>query len=206
MDVYEYWIGENVNYQNLWKAYENGDGYKRKFNFLKTHLIEIEFEYPPSSLPLFNQEVVYKTLKGYFHDLKKICLSREEYTSAGPLFIYEISRGSGIWTFLGELPYILLYGTTLTKEKIVGQKLENFDKKLKILKDYFGDGVRPDLFENFISAETPRDIEEAVNRLLQERIKDIRVSQVPFNGKIAESRRNLISLNSELAEDEPGKE
>ncbi|MBS9461245.1 hypothetical protein LV716_07375 [Flagellimonas sp. HMM57] len=200
MDIYEYWIGRNVNYRDYWEAYDAGQGYKMKFESMTSHIIEIEFENPTIDLPLFNQEAIYKTLKGYYHDLKKYCLSESEYGSAGPLFLYEINRGSGIWTFLGELPYILLYGTTLTREKIIGQRLDNMEKKLKIMKEYFGNGIRPELYDSFMKAKSPREIESAVERLFQERIKDIRISEQPFNGNIEETRQTLISLNEKLDE------
>ena len=200
MDIYEYWIGRNVNYRDCWEAYDSGEGYKMKFESMTSHVIEIEFENPTIDLPLFNQEAIYKTLKGYYHDLKRHCLSDSEYGSAGPLFLYEINRGSGIWTFLGELPYILLYGTTLTREKIIGQRLDNMEKKLRIMKEYFGNGVRPELYDSFMEAKTPREIESAVERLFQERIRDIRVSEQPFKGNIEEVRQTLISLNEKLDE------
>ena len=198
MNIYEYWIGKNVNYAEYWDAYDDGEGYKMKFESMRTHIIQIEFEEPTIDMPLFNQEAVYKTLKGYFHDIKKICLSKNEYSTAGPLFLYEINRGSGIWTFLGELPYILLYGTTLTKEKIIGQRLDNMEKKLKILKEYFGSDVRPELYDTFMEAKSPREIEKAVNRLFQEKIRDIKISKRPFNGNIEETRKSLISLKEKL--------
>ena len=200
MDTYEYWIGRNVNYTDTWQAYDTGEGYRAKFRSMKVHIIEIHFELPSRDNPLFNQEAVYKTLKGYYHDLKQICLSPSEYSSAGPMFLYEINRGSGIWTFLAELPYILLYGTTLTKEKIIGQRLDNMEKKLKILKEYFGTGVRPELYESFMNAKSPRQIEQAVNRLFQERIKDIKISQREFLGDASETRKSLISLKEKLDE------
>jgi hypothetical protein len=140
---YEYWIGKDINLKKYWTAYKEGQGYIQKFDDMKCHVFEITFEIPPKHLPLFNLEPIYKTLKSYYHELKEDILSKNEYGSVGPLFIYEINRGSGIWTFLGELWYILVLGTTLSEEKIKGQRLDNLEKKLRMLKEYFGEGNVP---------------------------------------------------------------
>ena len=73
-------------------------------------------------------------------------------------------------------------------------------KKLKILKEYFGNGVRPELYDSFMNARSPREIETAVNRLFQERIREIRVSKEPFTGNIEEAKETLVSLNEKLDE------
>lgn len=194
MDLYEYWIGRNVNYEEYWTSYLSGDGYKEKFKSMKTHAIEIQFKNYSNETPLFNFEVIYKTLKGYFHDLKRYCLTTEEYNNAGPLFIYEVNRGSGVWTLLGQLPYLLVYGTSLVNEKVIGQRLDNLQKKLEILEHHFGDGVRPELYKSFMNAKTPNEIEFALGRLFEEKIKDVRISKKSFNGNINESRDSMISL------------
>src|SRR2546423_3071212 len=128
MSMYEYWIGEGVDYKKVWRDYEDGLAYIDKFKSMRAHLIRIELNQFPANLPLFNHEAVYKTIKGYFHDLKQLCLSHEEYMYASPLYLYDVRRGSGIWDFLGELRQLLLLGTTLADEKVIGQQLDNIDK------------------------------------------------------------------------------
>lgn len=178
---YEYWIGKSTNLNKYWTAYYEGKAYEQKFTLMNCHLLEITFEKTAKELPLFNLEPILKTIKAYYHDLKKDCLSKEEYNSAGPLFIYEINRGSGIWTFLGEIWYMMLLGTTLTEEKIKGQRLDNMDKKLKILKEHFGDyAVRPELYHAFMKADTPSDMEAAVQNLFNEKIKSVKISKSPI--------------------------
>jgi hypothetical protein len=103
MSVEEYWIGQGVDYKAVWVSYEEGLGYIDKFRKMRVHALRIELAQFPSDLPLFNHEAVYKTIKGYFHDLKQQCLSPGESDVAGPLFLYSVERASGIWTFLGEL-------------------------------------------------------------------------------------------------------
>ena len=51
-----------------------------------------------------------------------------------------------------------------------------------------------------MNAKTPNQVEEAINRLFNERIKDIRISLEPFIGNIDESRSNIISLGDKLSE------
>lgn len=198
----EYWIGKDIDLRKYWAAYRNGEGYMRKFEEMQSYVLEITFETPPKHLPLFNLEPIYKTIKGYYHELKKDILSANEYNSAGPLFIYEINRGSGIWTFLGELWYTLVLGTTLSEEKIKGQRLDNLDKKLRILKEYFGEAnIRSELFENFMRADTPAETQEALQNIFAERIQSVKISRQPFTGQIDENRKNMLDLKDLETED-----
>src|SRR5512138_2774604 len=113
MDVYEYWIGQRIDYRAVWQAYEEGiDGYIDKFRSMRVYLLRVELTQFSSDLALFNHEAVYKTIKGYFHDLKRYGLSEEEYISTGPLFLYSVDRGSGIWNLLGELQPLIALAVT----------------------------------------------------------------------------------------------
>jgi hypothetical protein len=53
MSFYEYWIGRDANLDAIWRDYEQGAGYEQKFRQTTCHLLEIEFEIPPASDPLF---------------------------------------------------------------------------------------------------------------------------------------------------------
>src|SRR5437660_8359407 len=103
VEVSEYWIGKGVDYESLWAAYDGGQGYIQKYYNMTTHLLVIEFSSPEKSKPLFEHEAIFKTIKGYFHDFKKACLTYDDYATAGPLFFYSVERASGIYKFLGEL-------------------------------------------------------------------------------------------------------
>jgi hypothetical protein len=196
---YDYWIGKDSSLEYYWRAYHEGKGYQQKFQTMQCHVFEITFEKTAKELPLFNLEPLYKTLKAYYHDFKRDCLSEREYNNAGPLFIYEINRGSGIWTWLGEVYYTLILGTTLTEEKIKGQRLDNLEKKLRILKEHFGEGnVRPELFEAFMKAGTPDEMESALQNLFQEKILDVRISKFPVITTVEEARKEMISLKEIL--------
>ncbi|HEY4944371.1 MAG TPA: hypothetical protein VII56_23285 [Rhizomicrobium sp.] len=125
ISVEEYWIGKGIDYKSLWSAYDRGKGYQEKFYSTRAHLIRIEFKDPNLKEPLFNHEVIYKTIKGLFHDLKKANLSADEYANAAPIFLYRIDRGSSVWEFLGELRQLLTLGTTLSDQQTIGQGLKN---------------------------------------------------------------------------------
>jgi hypothetical protein len=198
--MYEYWIGKGVDYDRLWKAYDEGQPYIQKYQSMRVHLIQISFEQQSSSLPMFNCEAILKTVKGYFHDLKHICLTTDEYQTAGPLFVYSIDRSSEIWAFLGELRQLLLFGTTLSDQQTIGHKLDNIDKKLEILKKHFGTDVNPEDFQRFMKAKTPRQIEGAFQHLIEQGIKKVEISQEPFSGNIEETKTKLVDIKKLLNE------
>jgi hypothetical protein len=180
----EYWIGKGIDYDAVWAAYESGTAYKEKFRKMQVHLLRITIEAHPLDQPLFNFEAVSKTVKGYFHDLKRMCLSEAEYNASGPLFVYRVGRSSGVWDFLGELRQLLMLGTSLADEKVIGEKLDNLDKRLDFLRKHFGSAVSPQDFETFMRAQTPRQLEKAVRKLIEQGIKKVEVSRDPFAGHI----------------------
>lgn len=201
--MYNYWIGKDTDYDSVWSDFENGRQYEQKFRTMRVHLIRITLNEPARNLPLFNFEAVFKTIKGYYHDLKEICLTESEYNSAGPLFVYAVNRGSGIWDFLGELRQLIMLGTTLADEKAVGQKLENMDKKIEFLKKHFGEVVSED-FQKFMSASSSRKLQKAVDKLVEQGIKSIQISGQPFEGDIEKTEDSLIDIKELLykADDE----
>jgi hypothetical protein len=204
MDVPEYWIGRGVDYRAIWNAYEGGtSGYIDKYFSAPVYLLRLKFGYPPYDKPLFNHEALYKTLKGYFHDLKYACLPRTIYNDSGPLYLYKIDRSSGVWDLLAGLRELLLFGTTLSDEKVIGEQLSNVQKKLDILKEHFGDSVHPEDFFRFMNARSSSDIDIAVQKLLEQRLLSAKLSKTPFVGSLENVEMNLIELKSET---DPGPE
>ena len=204
VDRNEYWIGEGIDYDELWNAYDDGIGYVDKFRSMDVHLLRITFAEPSASSPLFNLEAVYKTLKGYFHDLKTAVLSADEFALAGPLFLYRVDRGSGIWDFLGELRQLLMLGTSLSDEKVMGERLGNLDARIMFLRRHFGDAVRPEDFEAFMKARTPRQLSKAMQRLIDQRIQSVQISRESFRGEPPSLDEAVIELKglSEPASDD----
>jgi hypothetical protein len=205
MSFYEYWIGKGINLRQLWEDYEQGTGYIDKYRGMDVHLVQFTFKDPPVSLPLFNLEVVLKTMKAYFHEIKVLSLSQEEYNEAGPLFVYEINRGSAIWSFLASLRHLVLFGTTLADEQLKNlmfdnelKKLEIVDKKIKVLRKHFGDSINPEDFRNFLAANKEPGLQIAVNKLLSQGIEKVEISKEPFLGDINATKKSLIDIKKEL--------
>lgn len=194
MSFYEYWIGKNINLDAVWRDYEEGSGYERKFRQIKCHLLQIEFENPPAADPLFSFEAVFKTTRRYFHDVKQSCLSPREYDEAAPLYFYGVMRGSAIWQWLGELRQLLLFGTSLGDEKVVGQTLDNLDKKLAILHKYFGSDVNPKDFDAFMRAKAAPEIEAVVRKMLRHKIKRVSISARPIGGSNLPADAELLDM------------
>jgi hypothetical protein len=194
--TFEYWIGEGVDYDAIWAAYESGSRYAQKFSSMRVHLLRVTLREQPRELPLFNFEVVYKTIKGYFHDFKQACLPRDEYQVAGPLFIYRVDRSSGIWDFLGELRQLLMFGTSLADEKLMGGRLTSLDKRVEFIRKHFGNAVSREDFERFMRAKTPRQLERAVHKLFAQGIQRVEVSSQPFVGDIQATEATLIDVKA----------
>ncbi len=178
MSVSEYWIGEGIDVRAVWRDFGEGRGYEDKLRQISPHLLEIEFEAPTSD-PLFSFEAVFKTTRRYFNDMKQLCFAPWEYDRAAPLYFYGVDRGSAIWRWLDELRQLLRFGTTLGDENVVGQTLDNLDKKLSILQKYFATGVNPKDFDAFMRAKAAPEIEAAVRKMLRQRIKRVSISTKP---------------------------
>lgn len=178
-EIAEYWTGRGVNYRRLWASYDVGyDGYVGKYKSRDVHLFVVEFRFPPSYLPLVDHEAVLKTMKGLFHDLKKENLSPHEYDEALPLFLYSVNRGSGIYSFLGELRQLLMFGTVLGDEKIMDAHLENKQKRINFLMKNFP-SVDPETAQRFIMARTNYEMDEALGKIMKHGIVSIKVSEEP---------------------------
>jgi hypothetical protein len=75
MPYEQYWIGRHVDLDQLWRDYDDGDGYIAKVKSTRLHLLRLTFSGHPAHLPLFDHEAIYKTVKGSFHDIKAECMS-----------------------------------------------------------------------------------------------------------------------------------
>jgi hypothetical protein len=195
MDIYEYWIGQDIDYASVWQVYEEGAGYIDKFRSMRVHLLRIELTRFPSNLPLFNHEAVYKTIKGYFHDLKLYSLSKKEYMSTGPLFLYSVDRGTGIWNFLGELEPLLALAVTLVEGMIRNQILVNSGKARQILQEYFPD-ANPDDIERIMQANSRGDLQFALRKLVAQEIQGVKVSRAPFEGDFGATEKTLFDIQN----------
>lgn len=185
MDFYEYWIGENIDLENIWEIFDEGKIYVEKYNSMEVYLFRLQFNHA-LNLPLFDHEAISKTIKSLFHDLKKECFSDLEYNRLGPIFLYEINRGSAIWTFLAELKPLLIFSTVLSTAllwgKLEGQSLNNLNKKIDIIRKLYPDASDLDV-QDFINAWTFIGRKKVLNRLAKQGLEKIEISKEPFNGK-----------------------
>jgi hypothetical protein len=133
MSFYEYWIGEGIDLKKVWKNYEDGKGYINKYCSQDSYLLSIEFEEPSGECPLFNHEAIYKTIKGLYHDLKRLFLNEEDYKNSGPIYLYEIKRGSVDWSWVSNDFLGLFFLALLLWGKPVNIWLDSIKKFYEIL-------------------------------------------------------------------------
>lgn len=194
-NVREYWIGRDVDYDTIWKAYDAGEkAYTSKFRSMETHALRIEFALPAADLPILNQEAVYKTIKGYFHDMKELCLSPDDYAEAGPIFLHSIERGSTIWTWLGELKRFLPMAQEFAEDTVIGEHINHLDQRIAFLQKHFGNDVDPKLFSSFVTARTPKALDKALKRIIEYRIISVKVSKEPFRGDMEAIEGSFVEL------------
>lgn len=196
MSFEEYWIGKGVNYEELWSNYEQGRGYLDKYRSMQVHLLQLSFQQYAPDLPLFNLEVVLKTSKGLFHDLKKTYLSPSEYDRAGPMFVYEIDRASEKWRFLGELKPLLLFGiavwTQIRKgtEQYKAERVALVDCLLK----RFPNANLEDVMK-YVNSFPGKEQEMALEKLYSQNPRSVEISKLPFTGNISQSEKELLAFN-----------
>ncbi len=196
MSIEDYWIGKGINIRDIWQDYDQGGGYIDKFHRMQTHLLQIRFGEPNGNLPLFQHEALFKTLKYFFHEVKRISFTTQHYEEAGPTFLYSVERGSGEYNFLVDLRQGLLYGTTLADQQLIGQGVANLEAKFNFIEKHFGmKNVYPDDFERFVRAKTPADLQEAALRIYSMKIKSVSLSLQPFNGQIEKTKGSLIDFS-----------
>lgn len=199
-DTFEtYWIGKGTNYNEIWSNYEEGlNTYSTKFNSMSVYLFRIKFKYPPSNLPLFNHEAIFKTIKGYFHDIKHLCFDEQTYNQMGPVFLYDIHRGSGVYDFLSELAPALILLWTLRKNIRLSAAIKNKDEILKFKKEHFPN-ASDEVALGFNKIKTPEELDKitaiAIKELNKQQIEEVKISKYPFNrNKPDEIEKNLIIL------------
>jgi hypothetical protein len=113
MSVQQYWMGKDIDLESLWQDFDAGSGYVSKVATSPLHLLRLTFGQHPICLPLFDHEVVFKTVKGTFHDVKAECFTTEAYNASAPIFLHRVERGSGIFEFLGEFDPVMTWVVAL---------------------------------------------------------------------------------------------
>ena len=198
MDFYEYWIGKNIDLENVWNIFDEGKDYIEKYKSMEVYMLRLEFDNNNSKLPLFDHEAVSKTIKSVFHDLKKECLP-QDYDNLGPIFLYEINRGSDIWSFLAELSPAIILSAALLWLRFDNQCLNNLDKRMSIaekLKKLFPQATDIDV-QDFVKAWTFVGRERVIKRLSDRGLKRIKISRKPFKGEKEIDFIDISEINEE---------
>ncbi|MFC1755705.1 hypothetical protein ACFL96_20335 [Thermoproteota archaeon] len=184
MSFEQYWIGKNIDLENTWKNYESGNGYIQKFQSMETYFLELVFDKPNTQEPLFNQEAIYKTVKSSFHDVKKLYLP-ENYNTLGPIFLYEIRRGSSKYSFLAEFLPIATWVTKFLEIPLAALKAWNLIED-SLNKRVQRKGLKLD--------NTKKRLDLAKEKLYLQGLSQVRLSKSSFNGNAEDSRQNSIDL------------
>lgn len=209
MSFEEYWTGKNIDVDTLWHDFEKGKGYIDKVSHSELYLLRLTFGAHPRNLPLFDHELIYKTIKVTFHDAKAEFLTPEEYNEAVPIFLYRVDRGSGIYEFLAEikplLTYVTLFGTILGGYLgYLSKEQSLYQGRLEILTKYFPHAPARDKAE-FLRTRLPWRREDILSKLTGEGyLEKMEISKNPVTGKNYPEKEETIdvvkALQSEKSE------
>lgn len=185
MPLDEYWMGKNLNLEEVWEAYDSGAGYMEKAQSVPLHLLRLGFAGHPLHLPLFDHEAIFKTVKGTFHDVKQECLTPAAYDAAPPIFLYRVDRGSGVFEFLGQfdplVTWIVALGAAANwhrKSLAADQDLD--EKKLNFLRSSFPNASRHDV-QAYMKAWTTFGRRRVLHRLLGQNLQSVEMSSRPLS-------------------------
>jgi hypothetical protein len=78
---------------------------------------------------LFDHEVLFKTVKGTFHDVKAECLTPKAYDESVPIFLYRVDRGSGVFEFLAQFDPLMTWIVALGAAAMWYRKAVAADQK-----------------------------------------------------------------------------
>lgn len=194
----EYWVGKGLDLDSLWQEFDAGSGYIDKVSQTENYLLRLRFSGHPVNLPLFDHEVLYKTVKGTFHDVKKECLSKIEYEKAAPIFLYRIERSSGIFEFLAQFDPLLTYVAALGSAMLFYRKLFKMDqeadeKNWRFIKQNFPRATKEDL-SSYMKAWTTWGRRKVLHRLIEQGLYEIEVSKEPFDGKTSPENIETVRI------------
>jgi len=183
MSVEKYWIGKDLDLEDLWRDFDDGAGYMQKVANSQLHLLRMTFAGHPLNLPLFDLEVVFKTVKGTFHDVKAECLTREAYDEAAPIFLYRVDRGSGVFEFLAQFDPLMTWivalaaaATWYRNSFAADQKLDK--ERLAFIRTNFPNASVHDV-QAYIKAWTTFGRRRVLHRLISQQLGQVEVSQAP---------------------------
>jgi hypothetical protein len=185
MSVEQYWMGKAINIDGLWHDYDNGSGYINKVASSSLHLLRLTFSHHPPHLPLFDLEVVFKTIKGTFHDVKAECLTSKAYDEAAPIFLHRVDRGSGVFEFLAQfdplITWIVALGAAATwyrKTLAADQDLD--EKRLAFIRTNFPNASTSEV-QAYMKAWTTFGRRRVLHRLIGQHLERVEMSNSPYS-------------------------
>ena len=198
MSFDEYWIGKGQDLDRLWKDFESGSGYIEKFGTIEPYLLRLTFTNHPVHLPLFDHEVLFKTVKGTFHDIKKECFTPEAYETASPIFLYRVERGSGIFEFLAQFDPLLTYVSAIAAAMMyyrnASVKDEKLDEaKLIFIREQFPGASNADTLA-YMKAWTTWGKRRILYRLIESGLDRVEVSRKPFKGTEPPEKTEMVDV------------
>lgn len=185
MSIENYWMGKNLDLDGLWRDFDAGSGYIHKVSGSSLHLLRLTFDGHPVRLPLFDHEVLFKTVKGTFHDVKAECLTPEAYDRAAPIFLYRVDRGSGIFEFLAQFDPLITWVVALGAAAKWYQNLQAADqeldeKRLAFIRSNFPKASAADT-QAYMKAWTTFGRRRVLQRLIGQDLERVEVSKSPHN-------------------------
>ena len=199
MGIEQYWMGKDLDLEGLWEDFDSGSGYIAKVSSSELHLLRLMFNGHPAHLPLFDHEVIYKTVKGTFHDVKAECFTPEAYNNAAPIFLHRVDRGSGIFEFLAQfdplMTWIVALGGAATWYRATLAKDQEFDeKRLKFIRDNFP-GVSDADTQAYLKAWTTFQRRRVLHRLIGQGLHRVQVSREPIKQETVKLPPKMVDLD-----------
>lgn len=195
VSVEQYWMGKGIDLDSLWDDFDHGSGYIQKVANSPLHLLRLTFAQHPPHLPLFDHEVVFKTVKGTFHDVKAECLTPEAYDDAAPIFLHRVDRGSGVFEFLAQygplMTWVIALGAAATwyrKSFVADQELD--EKRLAFIKTNFPNCSISDV-QAYMKAWTTFGRRRVLHRLIDQHLERVEVSQSPHSATLPTTMMNM---------------
>jgi hypothetical protein len=206
MPFEEYWTGKGIDFDSLWEDYDGGGGYIAKVESSELYLLRLTFSAHPKSLPLFDHEAIYKSVKGSFHDIKRECLSPHDYDSAAPIFLYRIDRGSAVYEFLAEIkplfPYIAAVAAAGMWYRGAIRKDQDYDETCwKFIKEQFPRATDED-YAAYIKASTTWGRRKVLQRLIRLGLHRVEMSKYPVTVETPAESQEMVKVAG-FADDSP---
>lgn len=110
MSIEEYWIGRGVDYDGVWRAFREGLVYIDKCRTIRVHVLRIEFEQYPGTLPLFSlgRRFVSKGMAAENAESKSPIASKQDLMSSlrWALFFLGFGAAAILYDSLQQVPFV----------------------------------------------------------------------------------------------------